>query len=49
MESLIFHLVVISGTFLLGRLSRSVTIVGFKAKPAKTRSMMQSSGEGSRG
>lgn len=32
MESLLFHLVVIPGVFLLGRLSRSVTITGFRLK-----------------
>ncbi|WP_281244570.1 hypothetical protein [Thermoflavimicrobium dichotomicum] len=37
MSSLIFHLVVIPGIFLLGRLSGSVKIAGFRAKPVKPR------------
>jgi hypothetical protein len=32
MESLWFHLVVIPGIFLLGRLSGTVKIIGFRAK-----------------
>ncbi|WP_276308588.1 hypothetical protein [Thermoflavimicrobium daqui] len=37
MNSLLFHFIVIPGIFLLGRLSRSVKVTGFRAKKVKSR------------
>ncbi|MBA4495611.1 hypothetical protein ACFO25_02795 [Paenactinomyces guangxiensis] len=37
MEGFWFHLLVIPGIFLLGRLSGSIKIAGFRAKPVSSR------------
>jgi hypothetical protein len=39
MNSLLFHLIVIPGIFILGRLSRSVKVATIRVKPRKARSL----------